>query len=619
MDDERSTLIGSTPTRGGGGLLGRPPVASMVEPSEDAWKSVPFWSEYGDRPDARIRVQWYDPRTGQPENLGHIGRTCGEAELLHNFPRSGRFDLWLESTSGDRLSDHPKTVNIGEGHLTLQQIRAGASSGTASAGSGTVVVQDTASTMMLQQMMAMMETQRRELLEREAKLADERMKVEELNRGAVSIMTERSAAVNDKVLEQSSQIAAKGQEALTSNFTGLIAVMQTAAAQVAAQQNANNEAFLARMNAQADAERRAAEARIDEAQRRATAEVEAMRERTKQEQMRLDAEAKERRDRLEREETRLRDDADRREKERERLADAERQRQREHSEAMMKLEGEKRDPMATTIATVTTLMGVAEKIGFDPKSMFNKGEGEKAGGGWLETLIQAAGPVVQTYIQAAAGQANAGNGPDEDDDEEPGVLEDPNEIVRVQAPDGRIVQMTRAQMIALSQGQAPQVVAPPQTQAAPGNVIPFPPQAATPPQEAPQSFPPWGGPSTQAPPVQNLPGPAAVPVTVPPPPPVPSPAEAAMSVTELKAARAAARTMVAKLSNSPEATWPGVFLGAMMANAGLKQYLMLVTIEGALTEIGTTGANPALAARILAVADANFDADNKKFVRKAVL
>lgn len=612
LEDQQITL--GRPRGNGVGVIAPPPTEA------DAWiKSVPFFGTHVDVPDMRIRVKWHNPATNFNEELGYIGVNCGQDELLHSYPKAGRFELWLESTiDGKLVADRPQTIVIADDHRTLQQIRASRAAATTVPG-GQIIVQDSGGGQAMQQLMALLEIQRTDLAEERRRVQEDRLKVEELSRGAVAIMTDRSAAVNDKVLEQSAALAAKGQEALTGSFTGLLAMMQAQAASTQAQQQMQAQAalaqqqqaadtFLARMSAQAENERRQAELRIQEVQQRAALEIEAARERTKQEQIRADADAKERRERDERAAAERKDDMERREKERTESFNQERERQREHNERLLKMEAERRDPLTSMAATLTTIAALGEKVGIDLPGLL-KGGGEKSGG-IIESLIGMAGPALQTFIKARAGVAAVD---DEDDEEEEAaeqqLLEDPNQIVRVQMEGtNQIVEMTRAQYNRAQQGLPPTGGAPNAAVPAPAPILPaghVPPAPPAPPLE---SAPPWGGSKAVTP------EPALAASSIPQPP---SPAEATMTKPDLKAARAACRQIVAKLGTEPESSWEGTLMVAVLGNPLVFAYLKAVTLEGALTEVGTAGSNPALAARILVVAEASGKID-KKFIRKGV-
>lgn len=501
---------------------------------------------------------------GRHQELGRIATKATHEHLIAKFwsvlQAGGTVYLFPIDMNSRVLCrpDEPYVVDISPHHEAIRRVAAKQVAGVVG-GAGIPASSDLLAILgplldrhtapLLDQIRIMREDQARkdaEYAAREARLAklDEKLAEQKLALAVTAI--EQQTDFTKTIHETTSRAHEQSVGNMAGMFQGMIAQQQAQSATLLAQLQASAQMERERIKAENDATL----ARIDAERAR---DRELAERRDKEEERARAAKAKE-------EEQFRRDREDWMNKAHERELQA----QRDHANQTLKLIEATRDA-SDPVKMITTLSVTAapllKAVGFDPKDLGELVKGMvsgKAGGGWLDAVVALGEKAADTALELKKLDMEGSGGGEDDDD-----------VMVVQTPQGQ-VQITRAQYKQLQAAQAAgQLPAPPQQPQAPQQMIspmtPWP--AGTP-----------GVPQGNTQPAGNAPPPAAA----------PNPGDALPPDVQ-RAGRKAARSIVAGLATAADKVSTGLVL-LNEHKAALEPYVRATGVRFALNEAGADAA-----------------------------
>ncbi len=502
---------------------------------------------------------------GVPASLGYLPATAGQDTLISSYRQAGTYRLTVVDGS-NRPAYPTKRIVIPPDHPGL---RSAASPGTGAGASSDLVA-------LVQQLVNPILTR---VEQTETRLAEERRELEKLRSdaaqermGAAQILNDHMAAHQGEVLKALTTTQGAMSEGMMTQFAAVMQAQQQAAQLAMQQQQQAAQQFAASMAAMHAEERQRREDAAIMERKRIEAQVEAERIRAEERERERQASLQAERDRLQRV-------ADMEAARIEAMMERERREAREHrrwaeerANALEEVRA-KADPLGAATHLVTAAGTLAAALGVDLKDLASNviGGGKS---GWMDVAKELIGAVKEGA--KAATESGLLGGDDED----------PDGLINVTLPDGRVVQMTVEQY-----QQAQASMSQPQRQAAqlPAYQPPIHAQPAPPPVAV-------GAPIHAQPPIHANPVPVAQPAAspnLPPPPPL-----GGLDVQQLRTARQAVARLVEHARTQPEASWLGAVTGEIMQTGDvLIRYLRAVGISAAAQE---AGADAQLAARIVA-------------------
>lgn len=595
---------------------------------------------------ARVRVESLDAATSMMQFEGTLPANASESMVINKWARPGTFRLTAVDIN-NRPVGEPRQIIVSPTNITLIETLRQRNANPATAVTAPSVASDSA-LQLIEKVLAQQAQREEQILamaQNERAVAEQlRAEANEKQAAAAAMVAERHVSSMETLFSRQAEFTARQQDAekarasdmmqalsvqndlITQRLMTQAALAEKEAALRMAEERARREAdiamaraahqaemerikedaALARLQKQQELEelraannlrieqerlalqeRMAAERQLTEERNRAYREAAEERERLRQEanleRARLDAEREKERERaLERERERMLAYEERLEQQRR----EDRERAKEHNEAMANLNAAK-DPIGATIGLLTTVVTAGKKLGIDIPDVLSGLMTAKASG-WADVVKEGVS-LVKTVVAAGAGV-----GEEESVDD----AEDPNQILRVQLPDGRQVELTRAQYAQLqaqAQARAAQQAQQPQMPPSPVQI------PATPQWQNQQA---WGSQDQmmqlamgvapqlppQAMPAQGMQGQPAPHFAPPPMPPV-----------DTTAIRQACVRLVDALEAAPRDQWQAITMTWWLqqdANA-VYEYMKQVSISGALRNASATEATIVAAVELL--------------------